>query len=337
MSTELPGHALIYSGKVRELYAPLDPETGAPERDRILLVASDRISAYDFILDTPIPDKGAVLTQLSLWWFEQLADLVPNHVVGTEVPDQVRGRAIYVRRLEMLPVECIARAYLTGGGLAEYRAGGSVSGVALPDGLEDASRLPEPVFTPTTKAPVGEHDQPISYEQVVELVGRPLADQLRELTVQILARGNELAAERGILIADTKVEFGLDPDAVPRRSGVTGGSEAEHPEGVDPAAVSPSDIDWHAVDPDQLRVVLADEVLTPDSSRFWRAEDWAPGRAQTSYDKQVLRDWLTSPASGWDRSGDTPPPALPEDVVALTRARYVEAYEALTQRTFEAQ
>jgi phosphoribosylaminoimidazole-succinocarboxamide synthase len=289
----LPGYAHVYSGKVRDLYAPLD-DSGAPRADQLLLVASDRMSAYDFVLDTPIPDKGKVLTQLSLWWFERLTDLVPNHVVSTDVPAAVEGRAVLVRRLEMLPVECVARAYLTGGGLAEYRADGHVSGVALPEGLVDGSRLPEPVFTPSTKAPVGEHDQPMPYADVEAAVGASLADRVRGLTTAILARGNEIAAERGILIADTKVEFGLDGDDV----------------------------------------VLADEVLTPDSSRFWPADLWEPGHAQPSYDKQYVRDWLTSPASGWDRSSGEAPPDLPEDVVEQTRAKYVEAYERLTGRTF---
>ncbi|GAA4721933.1 phosphoribosylaminoimidazolesuccinocarboxamide synthase [Pedococcus ginsenosidimutans] len=289
----LPGYAHVYSGKVRDLYAPLD-DSGAPRADQLLLVASDRMSAYDFVLDTPIPDKGKVLTQLSLWWFERLTDLVPNHVVSTDVPAAVEGRAVLVRRLEMLPVECVARAYLTGGGLVEYRADGHVSGVALPEGLLDGSRLPEPVFTPSTKAPVGEHDQPMPYADVEAAVGASLADRVRGLTTAILARGNEIAAERGILIADTKVEFGLDGDDV----------------------------------------VLADEVLTPDSSRFWPADLWEPGHAQPSYDKQYVRDWLTSPASGWDRSSGEAPPDLPADVVEQTRAKYVEAYERLTGRTF---
>jgi len=289
----LPGYAHVYSGKVRDLYAPLD-DAGAPRADQLLLVASDRMSAYDFVLDTPIPDKGKVLTQLSLWWFERLTDLVPNHVVSTDVPAAVEGRAVLVRRLEMLPVECVARAYLTGGGLAEYRADGHVSGVALPEGLVDGSRLPEPVFTPSTKAPVGEHDQPMPYADVEAAVGASLADRVRGLTTAILARGNEIAAERGILIADTKVEFGLDGDDV----------------------------------------VLADEVLTPDSSRFWPADLWEPGHAQPSYDKQYVRDWLTSPASGWDRSSGEAPPDLPADVVEQTRAKYVEAFERLTGRTF---
>jgi phosphoribosylaminoimidazole-succinocarboxamide synthase len=289
----LPGYAHVYSGKVRDLYAPLD-DSGAPRADQLLLVASDRMSAYDFVLDTPIPDKGKVLTRLSLWWFERLTDLVPNHVVSTDVPDAVEGRAVLVRRLEMLPVECVARAYLTGGGLAEYRADRHVSGVALPEGLVDGSRLPAPVFTPSTKAPMGEHDQPMPYADVEAAVGASLAARVRDLTTAILARGNEIAAERGILIADTKVEFGLDGDDV----------------------------------------VLADEVLTPDSSRFWPADLWEPGHAQPSYDKQYVRDWLTSPASGWDRSSGEPPPDLPEDVVEQTRAKYVEAYERLTGRTF---
>jgi phosphoribosylaminoimidazole-succinocarboxamide synthase len=293
---DLPGHVLLYSGKVRDLFAPLDPATGLVDESRLLLVASDRVSAYDFVLDTPVPDKGAVLTQLSLWWFDQLVDLVDHHVVSTDVPEPVAGRAVYVRRLRMLPVECIARAYLTGGGLAEYRATGTVSGVTLPEGLVDGSRLPEPVFTPSTKAPAGEHDRPMDFAEVVEALGRDLAERVRDLTVAILERGNAVAEERGILIADTKVEFGLDP-----RTG---------------------------------QLVLADEVLTPDSSRFWRAAEWEPGRPQTSYDKQVLRDWLTSPESGWDRSSGEPPPPLPAEVVELTRARYLEAFEALTGRPF---
>jgi phosphoribosylaminoimidazole-succinocarboxamide synthase len=299
---ELPGHAHVYSGKVRELYAPLDPATGRPREDQLLLVASDRISAFDHILDSEIPDKGKVLTQLSLWWFEQLADVLPNHVISSDVPDAVAGRAVLVRRLDMLPVECIGRAYLTGSGLADYRAGGSVCGVSLPAGLEDGSALPEPIFTPTTKAPLGEHDQPMTYEQVEEQLGADLAARVRDLTTEILRRGNAVAAGRGILLADTKVEFGLD-HARPDADGRPG-------------------------------IVLADEVLTPDSSRFWPAAQWEPGRAQASYDKQFVRDWLTSPASGWDRSSGAAPPPLPEDVVAATRARYVEAYELLTGRTF---
>lgn len=291
---QVPGFTHLYSGKVRDLYAPVD-EHGAPVPDRLLLVASDRLSAYDFVLETPIPDKGAVLTQLSLWWFEQLADLIPHHVISTDVPDQVRGRAVLVERLEMVPVECVARAYLTGGGLADYRRDSAVSGVALPPGLEDGSRLPEPIFTPSTKAPMGEHDEPISYERVSAMVGEDEASRLSELTVRILQRGNEIAEQRGIIVADTKVEFGKRADGT---------------------------------------LVLADEVLTPDSSRFWPAEQWQPGRPQPSYDKQYVRDWLTSPASGWDRMGSAPPPPLPDEVVQATRDKYVEAYERITGRTF---
>ena len=291
----LAGYAHVYSGKVRDLYAPLDG-SGSPGDDQLLLVASDRLSAFDFILQTPIPDKGAVLTQLSLWWFEQLVDLVPNPVVSTEVPSEVAGRAVLVNRLQMLPVECVARAYLTGGGLREYVTDGHVSGVRLPEGLVDGSRLPEPVFTPSTKAPVGEHDEPMPYADVERELGADLAARAKDLTVAILKRGNEIAADRGILIADTKVEFGLEGDTL----------------------------------------VLADEVLTPDSSRFWPADQWEPGHTQPSFDKEFVREWLISPASGWDKASGKAPPALPHDVVERTRAKYVEAYERLTGRTFTA-
>ncbi|QQR99496.1 MAG: phosphoribosylaminoimidazolesuccinocarboxamide synthase [Austwickia sp.] len=295
---EIPGYAHVYSGKVRELYAPLDAATGEPATDRLLLVASDRISAYDFVLDSVIPDKGTILTQLSLWWFDQLADLVGHHVLasdGPEVPASVAGRALLVRRLAMLPVECIARAYLTGNGLADYRATGAVCGVPLPAGLGEASKLDHPIFTPTSKAPLGAHDEQMTAAQVAELIGPERTAQVAELTTAILARAGEIAAPRGILIADTKVEYGVAEDG---------------------------------------ELLLADEVLTPDSSRFWPAAAYEPGRTQRSYDKQYVRDWLTSPASGWDRgSGDAPPP-LPEEVVARTRETYVAAYEALTGRRF---
>jgi len=283
---------LLHSGKVRDVYAVGE--------DKLLLVASDRLSAYDVILPTPIPDKGAVLTGLSLWWFEQLADVVPNHVVTADVVGalgpsfaSVRGRAVLVDRLEMVPVECVARGYLTGGGLADYDATGVVSGVALPPGLLDGSRLPSPIFTPSTKAPVGEHDLPISFEEVVALVGLSLAEELRDVTLRVYARGHEVAARAGIILADTKVELGH------RRDGV---------------------------------LVLGDEVLTPDSSRFWPASSWAPGRPQPSYDKQYVRDWLSQ--SGWDKKA--PGPELPAEVVERTRAKYVEAYERLTGTSFDA-
>ena len=290
---DLPGYAHVYSGKVRDLYAPLGPD-GQAREDQLLLVASDRMSAYDHVLETPIPDKGAVLTQMSLWWFEQVADLVPHHVISTDVPAAVAGRAVLVERLDMLPVECVARAYLTGGGLGEYRSTGAVSGIALPEGLVDGSRLPEPIFTPSTKAPAGEHDEPIPYAGVVAEIGEDLASRVRDLTVRILQRGNEIAERRGIILADTKVEFGMRGE----------------------------------------EIVLADELLTPDSSRFWPADQWEPGRQQPSYDKQFVRDWLTSPASGWDKASGEAPPSLPEDVVEQTRAKYVEAYERLTGQSF---
>ncbi|HEY8820944.1 MAG TPA: phosphoribosylaminoimidazolesuccinocarboxamide synthase [Dermatophilaceae bacterium] len=299
---DLPGYAHVYSGKVRELYAPIDESTGAARQDQLLLVATDRISAYDYILDSEIPDKGKVLTQLSLWWFEQLTDIIPNQVISTQVPDAVTGRAVLVQRLAMVPIECIGRAYLTGSGLSEYNLTSSVCGVPLPPGLADGSLLPSPIFTPSTKAPIGEHDQPMTFAEVEAQIGMPLAARVRDLTIAILGRGNEIAAGRGILLADTKVEFGLDtsrPDA----------------EG------NPT-------------VVLADEVLTPDSSRFWPAASWHPGRAQASYDKQFVRDWLTSSASGWDRSSGATPPGLPDDIVDATRSKYIEAYESLTGRTF---
>ena len=303
-TVELPGYAHVYSGKVRELYAPIDPTTGLASPDALLLVATDRISAFDYILDSEIPDKGKVLTQLSLWWFEQLVDIIPNHVISAgspEVPEAVAGRAVLVRRLDMVPVECIGRAYLTGSGLAEYRETSSVCGVGLPAGLEDGSLLPMPIFTPTTKAPIGRHDEPMTFAEVEATIGMPIAARVRDLTIAILARGNEVAAARGILLADTKVEFGLD---------------ASRPD----AAGNPA-------------IVLADEVLTPDSSRFWPAATWSPGRAQDSYDKQFVRDWLTSPASGWQRSSGQAPPALPAEVIEATRAKYLEAFESLTGRT----
>ena len=278
---------LLHSGKVRDVYA-----VGT---DQLLLVASDRLSAYDVILPTAIPDKGAVLTGLSLWWFEQLADVVPNHVVSSDMRalgfPEVQGRAVLVDRLDMVQVECVARGYLTGGGLTDYNATGVVSGVALPPGLVDGSQLPTPVFTPSTKAPVGEHDLPISFEEVVALVGASLAEELRDVTLRVYERGHEIAAKAGIILADTKVELG-------HRAG---------------------------------ELVLGDEVLTPDSSRFWPAASWEPGHPQPSYDKQYVRDWLT--ASGWDKKA--PGPSLPEEVVEQTRAKYVEAYELLTGSSFD--
>jgi phosphoribosylaminoimidazole-succinocarboxamide synthase len=277
----------VYSGKVRDLY-----ET--PE-GRLLFVASDRISAYDWVLPTPIPDKGRILTAMSLWWFDRLSDIVENHVVSTRVPESVAGRAMVCSKLEMFPVECVARGYLTGSGLVEYREAQSVCGVNLPPGLKDGSQLPKTIFTPATKAALGDHDENVTFDEVIAAIGQDEAQTLRRLTVAVYDRAAAISAERGIILADTKFEFGIRADG---------------------------------------KTVLADEVLTPDSSRYWPADQWEPGHAQPSFDKQYVRDWLTSPASGWDRTGGEAPPALPDEVVEKTRAKYVEAYERLTGATF---
>ena len=283
----LEGAEHVHSGKVRDLYRLAD--------GRLLMVASDRISAYDFVLSSTIPDKGVILTQMSLWWFDQLADLVPNHIVSADVPDEVKGRAVVCESLDMFAVECVVRGYLTGSGLVDYRATGEVCGIPLAPGLEDGSRLPAPIFTPATKAAVGDHDENVSYDAVAAAIGADAAAHLRDLTLAVYARAEGVARERGIILADTKLEFGSRADGT---------------------------------------VVLADEVLTPDSSRFWPADQWQPGRAQPSYDKQIVRDWLTSPASGWDKASGQAPPPLPAAVVERTRSRYVEAYELLTGQQF---
>lgn len=289
---ELPGHRHLHSGKVRDLYEV----TEGPHTGKLLMVASDRLSIFDFVLETTIPDKGEILTRMSLWWFEQLASLVPNHVISTDVPEAVRGRAVVCEKLDMFPVECVARGYLTGSGLLDYRASGEVCGIALPAGLEDGSRLPEPIFTPATKADLGDHDENVSYDAVVATVGADSAAALRDLTLQVYGRAEEIAREQGIILADTKFEFGVA------------------------GAGSP--------------IVLADEVLTPDSSRYWPADDWQPGRAQPSYDKQIVRNWALSADSGWDKASGEAPPPLPPEVVERTRSRYIEAYERLTGSTF---
>ena len=289
MVAEIPGWRHLYSGKVRDLYEPTEPH---PRGDVLLVVASDRISAYDWVLPSEIPGKGEVLTALSLWWFGQVRDIVPNHTVEAPVPPEVKGRAMVVRKLEMFPVECVARGYLTGSGLAEYRETGSVCGIELPPGLIDGSQLETPIFTPTTKAPQGEHDAAMNFDAVVAEVGKDDASALRDLTLAVYYRAHSIAAHRGILLADTKFEFGRDAAG---------------------------------------EIVLGDEVLTPDSSRFWPADSWEPGHAQPSFDKQYVRDWLVSPASGWDRKSGVAPPALPEDVIERTRARYLEAYDRLVR------
>ena len=278
------GLPLIHAGKVREMYA-------LPDGD-VLMVATDNISAFDHILPTPIPGKGAVLTQLSLWWFERLRDLVPDHVISVDVPDAVRGRAVVVEKLDMVPVECVARGYLTGSGWAEYQRSRTVCGVPLPDGLRDGDKLPAPIFTPAIKARLGEHDENVDLATIARLHGDDLAVRLRDLTLEVYAQAERIAAGRGIILADTKLEFGRRDDGT---------------------------------------LVLADEVLTPDSSRFWDAELWRPGESLPSFDKQYVRDWLAE-QSGWDR--ETTPPELPAEVVEATRARYVEAYERLTGRSF---
>ncbi len=281
------GLPLRHAGKVRELY---DIEfDGEP---RILMVATDNISAFDYVLPTLIPDKGAILTQLSSWWFEQFDD-VPNHIVSTDVPEPVRGRAVIVEALEMIEVECVARGYLTGSGWAEYQDSGTVCGIPLPGGLRDGDQLPEPIFTPAIKAKLGEHDENVDFDTIVALHGADLAEQLREATLDIYTRAATMAAQRGIILADTKFEFG-------RRPG-------------------------------QSELVLADEVLTPDSSRFWDAKLWQPGESLPSFDKQFVRDWLAK-ESGWDKNSDVPPPPLPPEIVEATRARYLEAFERLTIR-----
>jgi phosphoribosylaminoimidazole-succinocarboxamide synthase len=281
----------VHSGKVRDLYR-------APDGS-LVMVASDRISAFDFVLPTPIPDKGRILTAMSMWWFEQLRPLVANHLLdpdATELPAEWAGRATRCVQLDMLPVEAVARGYLAGSGLVDYRATGAVCGIALPPGLVDGDRLPEPIFTPATKAALGEHDENVSFETIAASLGAAEATHLRDVTLAVYARAVELAADRGIIVADTKFEFGRRPGSAD--------------------------------------LVLADEVLTPDSSRFWPADEWEPGHAQPSFDKQFVRDWLLSSASGWDRASGAAPPPLPADVVAATRQRYREAYERLTGLSF---
>ncbi len=279
----LPGLRHVYSGKVREIYQTDDGV--------LLLVASDRISAFDYVLETPIPDKGKILTRLSEWWFERLGDIVPNHLVTAPVPAELAGRTMACRPLQMVPVECVARGYLTGSGLADYRRDGAVAGVILPSGLTDGSRLPGPLFDPDSKAPQGQHDENMTRSELTALVGQDTAAELERITLAVYQRGAEVAAGRGIIVADTKIELGFDDSGALR---------------------------------------LADEVLTPDSSRFWPAESWQPGHSQISYDKQFVRDWLTSPESGWDRNGGQAPPPLPDRVIEQTRQTYVTAYERIT-------
>ncbi len=284
------GYQHLASGKVRDLF-------GAPD-GRLLFVASDRISAFDWVLPTLIPDKGRILTGLSAWWFNLLSE-IPNHATGAAVPASVRGRAMVCEPLDMLPVECVVRGYLAGSGLADYRARGSICGVGLPPGLQDGSLLPKPIFTPATKAAAGEHDMNVTFDEVVITIGQEEAQEVKRLSLEIYRRAQGRCAKAGLILADTKFEFGI---------GIRGRHAGQ--------------------------VVLADEVLTPDSSRFWDLATWSPGGAQPSFDKQFVRDWLTSPASGWDRGSGEPPPQLPDEVVELTRAKYVQAYERITGEAF---
>jgi phosphoribosylaminoimidazole-succinocarboxamide synthase len=285
---DLPeGYTHIYSGKVRDLYRTPD--------DRLLFVASDRISAYDWILPTPIPDKGRILTAMSLWWFDRIDDIVPHHVISTRVPDAVARRGMICANLDMFPVECVVRGYLAGSGLTEYREKASICGVNLPPGLKDGSRLPKTIFTPATKAPQGEHDENVTFDEVMAVIGQEEAQMLRRLSLAVYERAAEIADDRDLILADTKFEFGTQADGT---------------------------------------IVLADEILTPDSSRYWPADGWEPGHPQPSFDKQYVRDWLTSPESGWDRNSGEAPPPLPDEVVEKTREKYIEAYERLTGKRF---
>ncbi|BBZ77814.1 phosphoribosylaminoimidazole-succinocarboxamide synthase [Mycolicibacterium anyangense] len=293
MRPALSDYQHLASGKVREIFS-IDDE-------HLLFVASDRISAFDYILDSLIPDKGRILTAMSVFFFDYLSEHIqaPNHLAGPpddpRIPGEVLGRALVVRRLEMVPVECVARGYLTGSGLLDYQRTGSVCGIPLPPGLGEASKFETPLFTPASKAEFGEHDENISFAQVIDLVGAVRANQLKERTLQIYTRAADHALTKGIIIADTKFEFGVDADD---------------------------------------RVVLADEVFTPDSSRYWPADSYTQGVVQPSFDKQFVRNWLTGPESGWDRYGSVPPPALPDDIIAATRARYIEAYERISGLSF---
>ncbi len=282
MTATLRELELHSSGKVREIY-----HSG----EELIMVASDRISAYDVILPDPIPDKGRVLTQMSIFWFENTGEIVPNHLIDEQVPAEVAGRGLRVRRLAMYPIECVVRGYITGSGWKEYKADGSVCGIELPAGLQESEKLPEPIFTPATKAEIGDHDENVDFDRAAELVGsRPLAEELRRISIELYEYAAAHARERGIILADTKFEFGSSPGA---------------------------------------EIVLGDEVLTPDSSRFWPADEYATGRGQASFDKQYVRDWLDQ--SGWDHS--PPAPELPPEVIANTSAKYREAYERITGRT----
>lgn len=284
------------SGKVRDLYAPTELSTHSG-RDTVLIVASDRISAFDHVLPTAIPDKGRILTAMTMWWFEQLKDVTENHYISQDVPEEVKGRAMITARLQMVPIECVVRGYISGSGLAEYKETGSICGIKLPKGLKEGDELPEPIFTPSTKADMGDHDVNITFEQAEGLVGKDTASVLRTTSLALYSRAREIAEKQGIILADTKFEFG-------RR-----------------------------LQPGERDIVLGDEILTSDSSRLWDAKTYTPGWVQPSLDKQYIRDWLLSDESGWDRL--TAPPELPAHVVEKTRERYIEAFERLTGQTWK--
>src|ERR1700742_177802 len=290
MRPALTDYHHLASGKVRELYEI--------DADHLLFVASDRISAFDYVLDSQIPDKGRILTAMSVFFFDYIS--APNHLAGPpddpRIPDEVLGRALVVRRLEMFPVECVARGYLTGSGLLDYQAAGKVCGIPLPPELVEASKFSTPLFTPATKAALGDHDENISFDRVIEMIGGVRANQLRDRTLQIYVQASDHALTKGIIVADTKFEFGTDPNG---------------------------------------NLLLADEIFTPDSSRYWPAEDYRAGVVQTSFEKQFVRNWLTSPESGWDRHGSQPPPPLPDDIVLATRDRYINAYERISGLNFD--
>lgn len=278
----------IYSGKVRDIYKN--------EKDELLFVASDRISAFDWVLPSIIPDKGKILTQLTIWWLEQLSEIVDTHLISLDVPKEVTGRAMIVKKLNMIPIEAVVRGYLSGSALTEYQKTREVCGNKLPANLKDSSKLPNPIFTPATKADLGEHDENITFEKMQEIVDKELAKKVKEKSLEIYQRASQIADSKGIILADTKFEFGLD---------------------------------------NSNNLVLADEVLTPDSSRYWPKTTWAQGTTQNSFDKQFVRDWLTSKESGWSKSSNTSPPPLPESIIQKTREKYIEVFKLLTGKNYE--
>jgi phosphoribosylaminoimidazole-succinocarboxamide synthase len=278
----------IYSGKVRDIYED--------NQGQLLFVATDRISAYDWVLPSTIPDKGKILTQLTLWWLEQLSEISKNHLISTQVPQAVQGRAMIVKKLKMVPIECVVRGYLAGSGWVEYQQSQSVCANPLPKNLKESSKLPNPLFTPATKAELGDHDENITFEKTQEKVGTLLATELKLNSINIFKKATQIAESKNLILADTKFEFGLDIN---------------------------------------YELILADEVLTPDSSRYWPKSDWKPGKSQNSFDKQFVRDWLTSPESGWNKSSNTQPPALPVEIIEKTRQKYLDVYQLLTGEKYE--